>query len=229
MNYLQFIKRSVLKTGIHFPNKILILFNILRSGKVIKQFSNKKILRTRLDLYKYINHDILKNEAIDYLEFGVYKGHSIGDWVTLNKREDSRFIGFDSFLGLPSDWKKLSGTLQKGSFTTNGEIPLPLIQDERVKFIKGFFQDTLDSFLKQFEFKNQLVINLDADLYSSTLYVLTILDKYIQRGTIIIFDEFSSGDECGALLDYSNSYLREFEIIAVAGTAFQKVVIKMEK
>ena len=229
MNCLQFVKRLILKTGIHFSNKLTILINVLRSGKVIKKFSNKKIFKTRHDLYKYLNNDLLKNEKIDYLEFGVYQGHSMGDWITLNKNRSSRFIGFDSFTGLPSDWIKLSGTLSKGCFTTYGEIPLHLIQDERVKFVKGFFQDTLDLFLKKFEFRNQLVINLDADLYSSTLYVLTLLNKHIQPDTIIIFDEFTSGDECGALIDYSNSYLREFEVIAVAGKAFQQVAIKMKR
>jgi hypothetical protein len=229
MNSLQFIKRLILKTGYQFPNKTSILINILQSGRVLKKFINKKILRTRLDLYKYLNNDILKNGKIDYLEFGVYQGHSIGDWIKLNTNKSSRFVGFDSFTGLPSDWTKLSGTLSKGYFTTYGEIPLHLMKDERVKFIKGFYQETLDPFLDRFEFRNQLVINIDADLYTSTLYVLTILNKHIHPDTIIIFDEFTSGDECGALIDYSDSYLREYEVIAAAGKTFQQVAIKIRK
>lgn len=229
MNFLQFVKRLILKSGYHFPSKLSILINILQSGRILNKFSNKKTLKTRLDLYKYLNNDLLKNEKIDYLEFGVYQGHSMGDWITLNTNKFSRFVGFDSFTGLPSDWTKLSGTLSKGYFTTKGEIPLHLLEDERVKFTKGFFQDTLDPFLTRFEFKNQLVINIDADLYASTLYVLTILNKHINPDTIIIFDEFTSGDECGALADYSDSYLREFEVIAVAGKTYQQVAIKIRK
>ncbi|MBK7626720.1 MAG: hypothetical protein IPJ16_05890 [Bacteroidales bacterium] len=151
------------------------------------------------------------------------------DWLTINKNEFSRFFGFDSFVGLPTDWSKLSGTKQKGCFTTYGEIPYELTLDKRVSFVKGTFQETLVSFIKQVELQEQLVINLDADLYTSTLYVLATLDKYIHPGTIIIFDEFTSGDECRALVDYSGSFLREYEIIAVSGISFQKVAIKIIK
>jgi hypothetical protein len=196
---------------------------------MLSEFKFKKTLPTRTDLYKYLNDSFVTDETIDYLEFGVYKGRSMRDWLTINKSESSRFFGFDSFVGLPTNWSKLSGIKQKGYFTTSGEIPYELTSDKRVRFVKGTFQDTLDFFLKQVDLKGQLVINLDADLYTSTLYVLATLDKHIRPGAIIIFDEFTSGDECRALVDYSGSFLREYEIIAVAGISFQKVAIRIKK
>jgi len=52
----------------------------------------------------------------------------------------------------------------------------PIVDDNRVILIKGIFQETLEPFLKQFKFKNRLVINFDADLYSSTLFVLLTIN-----------------------------------------------------
>jgi hypothetical protein len=76
------------------------------------------------------------------------------------------------------------------------------------------FQETLTSFLIKNRIKNRLVINMDADLYTSTLYVLTKLDEIIVPGTIIFFDEFSSVlSEFRALDDYTSAYLREYRLL----------------
>ena len=76
------------------------------------------------------------------------------------------------------------------------------------------------------ELKNQqLVINLDGDLYSSTLFCLTKLDSIISKGTIIRFDEFSSlEDEWVALRDYARSYYRDFEIIASSSDRWHTII-----
>ena len=63
---------------------------------------------------------MLKECAIDYLEFGVYRGASIRAWVGLSAHKESRFIGFDSFEGLPERW---SGSLGAGAFDAGGNIP----------------------------------------------------------------------------------------------------------
>ena len=90
-----------------------------------------------------------------------------------------------------------------------------MFDDARIILIKGWFQDSLVPFLKEYEPKNRLVIHCDADLYSSTLYALTIFDAYITPGTIIIFDEFFTvGHECRALEDYTSSYNREYKVLA---------------
>jgi len=72
---------------------------------------------------------------------------------------------------------------------------------------------------------SQLIINLDADLYSSTLYCLTQLDPIIEKDTIIRFDEFSSlEDEWLALRDYARSYYRDFEIIASSSDRWHTII-----
>jgi hypothetical protein len=93
---------------------------------------------------------------ITYLEFGVSSGRSLKWVVASNTDPDSRFIGFDTFHGLPEDW----GRVRKGSFTTGGNPPE--IDDPRVSFRIGLFADTLPEFLRANDFGDRLlVVHLD--------------------------------------------------------------------
>jgi len=170
------------------------------------------MLHDRDALFPFLD-DKLGPDPITYLEFGVQRGNSMRKWVGLNQHPDSTFHGFDTFEGLPEDW---NARWPKGSFSTNGVTPD--IDDPRVKFHKGLFQDTLRPFLaEQGEFGSRLVINMDADLYSSTLYVLCELDRVMPAGTVILFDEFQSYlHEFRAWHDYSTAYGRTFTFLGFA-------------
>src|SRR5262249_37190137 len=115
----------------------------------------------RLELYEYVNREILKLAPIDYLEFGVFKGESIFNWMELNPDPASRFVGFDTFTGLPETWDRISSSRPSGDFDVGGQIPRT--NDNRVQFVKGLFQDTLPGFLEHFEPTNPLVIHNDSD------------------------------------------------------------------
>jgi len=171
---------------------------------------------SRKKLYSHINSNI-NNAAISYYEFGVFEGASIKYWSSLNSNKDSLFFGFDTFSGLPESWDNFTGGLKKGFFDTQGQ--LPNIDDERVSFCKGLFQDTLPKFLETYDSDNVLVVNIDADLYSSTLFVLTQLHCFLKKGSIIIFDEFSSVlHEFRAFEDYCSAYNVKFEVVASSKT-----------
>jgi len=83
---------------------------------------------------------------------------------------------------LPED----GGEWTKGQFDVAGRVPV--IADERVSFQVGWFNETLPAFL--IPPHKQLVLNLDADLYSSTALVLGHLRDRIVIGTYLYFDEF---------------------------------------
>ena len=170
-------------------------------------------LHDKSRLYEYINKHVLHECPIDYLEFGVYKGNSIRNWATLNRNAKSRFFGFNSFEGLPEHWNRQH---TKGTFDTGGQIPV--IDDARVQFVKGWFQDKLPEFLKTFTPHHRLVIHNDSDLYSSTLYILARLDEIAISGTVLMFDEFSSPlHEFRAFNDYIGSFRRSVKLIAICG------------
>ena len=150
--------------------------------------------------------------GVDYLEFGVWKGRSLDYWTKLNRDPESRFIGFDTFTGLPEDWDI---TNPAGTFDVQGHVPR--IDDSRVSFVAGLFQKTLPSFIETFRPRGQLVVHFDCDLYSATLYVLAKLDHLIAPGTILMFDEF--GDvrhEFRAYHDYSASHMRECKLVSAS-------------
>ena len=139
-------------------------------------------VESRVNVYDQVI-EILRDQPILYLEFGVWQGRSIRYWSERLSNPQSQFHGFDSFEGLPESWNML---FKKGLFSTHGRIPE--IDDPRVKFFKGWFEDTLPRY--QPPPHGQLVINIDADLYSSTRVVLNALKSQISVGTYIYFDEF---------------------------------------
>jgi hypothetical protein len=187
------------------------------------------IFGNRYLLYEWLNTVLLRNCAIDYLEFGVYKGDSIRCWSELNRASDSRFWGFDTFTGLPETWDSFSKAMKDGHFDVAGATPN--IGDRRVSFVKGLFQKTLGSFLNSFDPAGQLIIHIDADIYSATLYVLTYMNGFFKPGTIIIFDEFSSAlHEFRALEDYCAAYLRTYQVLAVVRSGadyYSQIAIRM--
>jgi O-methyltransferase len=161
-----------------------------------KQFESSDFFRPRRNygdrmkgfqkvLEKY---NLQSDTAIIYLEFGVASALSFTWWLTNSKNKDSRFYGFDTFEGLPEDW----GFFYKKGAMSHGVTQL---DDNRHQFIKGLFQDTLTNFIEEnvVELKSEKrkIIHMDADLFSSTLFVLSQLYPYLHKGDVIIFDEFN--------------------------------------
>jgi|SRR5271166_268905 len=163
----------------------------------------------RYQLYELVSKkENLAETPIDYLEFGVYEGTSFKWWLANNHNPSSGFFGFDTFTGLPETW----GHLPKGTFSTGGRVPQ--LQDGRCRFVVGLFQDTLYGFLQETDLDRRLVIHLDADLYSSTLYVLATLAPKLKKGDIIIFDELRDVlHEFRAFLDFSLAFRIAYDVL----------------
>ena len=171
---------------------------------------------TRMPLHEHVAQ-LVAGGPIAYLEFGVWQGETFRRWLTLNGDPGSRFVGFNSFEGLPEDWE---GGRSKGTFSTGGKAPT--IDDPRGRFVVGWFQDTLYDFLKSFDVSCQLVVHVDCDLYSSTLFVLCALDRHMPPGTLVIFDDFHSLlHEFAAWLDYRRSFNRTWEPVALVAKGSQ--------
>jgi len=176
----------------------MMVYGILRREfpelKTVPVFSNREQLWA-LGLEGIQGRD----RAITYVEFGVYRGDSIRHFAQANANPESLFVGLDSFEGLPEKWGT-RGTV--GQFNVEGQIPK--IDDSRVRFLKGWFQNTWDQLQALIEGRNNLVVHYDADLYSSTLFTLARIDSLGLPYTAF-FDEFT-GEETRALYNYKESF-----------------------
>ncbi|MGP8077616.1 MAG: class I SAM-dependent methyltransferase [Thermoplasmata archaeon] len=187
-----------------YSYRLDVLNRNARVGAWVRAHADLPTFSDRQALYRFVNETRFQGGAIDLLEFGVGGGRSLRWWSEVNASPDSRFVGFDTFEGIPEDW--LPG-FPKGSFSQQGKIPQ--FEDRRVSIQKGLFQDTLPRFLEKFPGRRNLVVHHDSDLYSSTLYCLTKMNDVCTPGTVLVFDEFTVPlEEFRAYEDYLQSYRR---------------------
>jgi len=114
-----------------------------------------------------------------WLEFGVCSGRTIN---YISQFTTDKVYGFDSFEGLPEKWRD---GFDKGHFNLHGYLPNVR---GNVRLIKGWFNETLVPFIQQHN-KKISFLHMDADLYSSTKYILDTLKDYIDKDCVVVFDE----------------------------------------
>jgi O-methyltransferase len=170
----------------------------------------------RYELYNHvINSENLS--SIYYIEFGVAEGQSFKWWVNNIKSKDSKFAGFDTFSGLPEDW----GSFKKGDMSAHDSFP-DVNNDERCQFIKGIFQETVPPFLRDFKTDLRKVIHMDADIYTSTLFALTMIGPYLNKDDIIMFDEFNVPmHEFKAFSEFLSSFYVKVKLIGAVNNYYQ--------
>ena len=138
-----------------------------------------------------------------------------------NKNAESRFYGFDTFEGLPEKW---------GYFFKDGDMSaqVPDLIDQRGMFYKGLFQDTLVPFLANGNVvkEKRKVIHLDADLFSSTLFSLSMLYPYLGKGDIVFFDEFNvPSHEFLAYKIFTESFYVDLQLLGAVNNFYQAAFI----
>jgi hypothetical protein len=187
----KWIKKQLTRAGAALParvvNAVRAAANYLEVGRWMHErgFDVPLYVKNRLGLFELVASEAGPGKVL-CLEFGVFQGLSLGQWINVLQGADFEIHGFDSFEGLPETF-----TLHyagKGHFSTAGL--LPAIDNPRVTLHKGWFEDTVPGFTVPKH--DLLVINMDADLYSSTILVLRALRPHIVPGTFIHFDDFSA-------------------------------------
>ncbi len=146
---------------------------------VENSFGRARVLYSREAVLRLALGQVDANRPGLYLEFGVYKGATIN---LIASTVPSAVHGFDSFEGLPEDWRDGH---DKGEFRV---AVLPTVR-ANVTLHKGWFSDTLPPFLDK-ERESVCFLHVDCDLYSSTKTVFSLLADRLVPGTIIVFDEY---------------------------------------
>jgi hypothetical protein len=143
--------------------------------------------------------------AGDLLEAGVWRGGmTVLMKAVLRAYGDARNVWVvDSFEGLPDPdrahdsfgWNEGAMAISlpevRGNFARYGLL------DDRVKFVKGFFSDTLPTA----PIGQLAVLRVDADLYESTKDVLVNLYPKLSPGGFAIFDDYQNLKDCQRAID----------------------------
>jgi O-methyltransferase len=177
----------------------------------------------RYHLYEAIKkQEDLSSQSVDYFEFGVASGSSFKWWLQNNTNASSRFFGFDTFEGLPEKW----GPFEKGAMAHSLETLN--ITDQRACFYKGLFQQTLIPFLEQYDSRNRKLIHIDSDLFSSAIFTMSQLYRFLKPGDILLFDEFAVPQhEFLAFKIFTESFYVGYEVIGAANN-YLFVAIKIK-
>lgn len=93
-------------------------------------------------------------------------------------------ISFDSFRGLPEDWRP---DFPAGRFS---ELEMPTIVGATI--VPGWFEDTLPYYDWP---ADVALVHVDCDLYSSTITALIAISDRLREGCIIVFDEWHGYDD----------------------------------
>lgn len=218
MSRRTFVLNNFYRVGLANSHRLQKLAYAIRLSDLLKN-SNCPRFSDRFQMYDHVFSRLgLDGLSLQYLEFGVFEGESIAYWLSKNTDPASKFYGFDSFEGLPEDWYP---GMERGAFNLSGK--LPDIADSRVSFVKGWFNKTLPSFVEDVRRDDsaQIVLHLDADLYSSTYYVLNCLyfKGFIDKGTVLIFDEAIvasvANTEFRAFYDFMDAMSLPYEVLAI--------------
>ena len=214
----------VIPSGLfHFAGYMSRLSKWIRKHKGIEFsdfYTSKHNYAKRLELFEHVISTEKLDGAIDYLEFGVSKGVSFRWWLERIQHQEACFYGFDTFSGLPEDW----GPFKAGDMD-NGNEP-PEIEGDRHTFYQGLFQQTLIPFLAEYKSTKRKVIHMDADIYSATLYVLTLITPYLKPGDIIFFDEFNVPmHEFKAFTEWQKAFYVNVKVLGSVNNFYQTAFI----
>ncbi|HVZ18335.1 MAG TPA: class I SAM-dependent methyltransferase [Terriglobales bacterium] len=178
---------------------------------VRQNMQNARVVNDRFELLRFGMQTAPREGLV--LEFGVMKGRSIRCIAECTSR---MVDGFDSFEGLPCDWR--GGREAKGTFSTKGKLPkVP----DHVRLHAGWFDATLPPFLAAHK-EDVAFLHVDCDIYESTQTVFQQLGPRLKPGAVIVFDEYFNypgwrQHEFKAFQEFIEASGRSYEYIGFSG------------
>lgn len=207
-----FIEKQLLRRSVLLIRKTPYNEEKRNEGRDWPLFGYTMVGHKRLDNVRKCIEDVIRNDVPgDLVEAGAWRGGTaIFMRAILRAYEDEcRNVWVaDSFEGMPLPLNKDDGwDLSKVGYL---KVPLDQVKsnfrkfgllDERVRFLKGWFRDTLSSA----PIKEIAVLRLDGDMYSSTMDSLQSLYHKINHDGYIIIDDYYSWRSChNAVNDFRN-------------------------
>ena len=190
----------------------------------------------RLDNLHFCVEDVIaRGVPGDLMETGVWRGGAVilmRAILKANGVTDRLVWAADSFAGLPPADPARYPMDAPSKFDRYDELAVSLedvqrnfrrydLLDDQVRFLKGWFRDTLPGA----PVERLAVLRLDGDLYESTHDALTHLYPKLERGGYVIIDDFGDIPVCNqAVTDYRVAHGITEEIIPIdwAGVFWRK-------
>jgi len=208
-----------------------------RHGLAFPLHAETMVGRDRLDNVQSIVETVL-DEAIggDIVETGVWRGGTVIFMRALLKAYgvlDRTVWVCDSFQGLPEpdptryphdETMQIDDAGTRSMFDGLLSVPADTVRanfarygllDDQVRFLEGWFSDTLpDAPIEQIA-----VLRLDGDLYESTMDALVNLEPRVAPGGFVVVDDYGSIGACQqAVTDYREQHGIDDEIHIVDWT-----------
>ena len=205
-------------------------------GRDLPLYADTMIGLKRLENIEFCFNEIIKNKIEgDFIETGVWRGGAtifMKALLDLEGITNRKVWIADSFEGLPKpnaekyeadkddklykyDSLRISEEVVRQNF-----IKYNLL-DNNVKFLKGWFKDTLPVA----PIEKLALLRLDGDMYESTMDGLVNLYPKLSKGGYIIVDDYNAIEGCKkAITDYRNKHNITSEIFTIdwAGIYWKK-------
>ena len=153
----------------------------------------------------------------DIIELGVWRGNNlifikkVADYFNLKKK----IFGYDWFEGL-KEFGKNDIKLNKRKYKGNKNFIKKLIEDQKLSKMY-LIDDDVKNFETHFDKKQKFcLVYLDLDLYKPTKEVLEIIDKYLVKNGLIVFDQAQKKEWVGekkALIEFCVKNKNKYRII----------------
>jgi hypothetical protein len=180
-------------------------------GRDWPPYAETMVGRARLESVRRCAEQVLAEGVPgDFAECGVWRGGVVAVLraVLAAAGDGERVVwAADSFEGLPApevpedDGYDLSGVplLAVGLEQVQANLERYGLLDERIRFLRGWFCDTLPTA----PIERLALLRVDGDLYKSTMDVLVALEPKVSPGGFVIIDDYGSWEPCRrAVHDY---------------------------
>lgn len=220
----------------NIKNKIQGFINKRYYALIHYRGERRKIIDYSLKLKKTNDMKLLINEAYqiymvtkatekiegDIAEVGVYMGGSAK--MICKAKGDKTLYLFDTFEGLPEVMEiDKKATYYKGRYSASYEFVKESFNDEKnVKIYKGFFPDTAGPIKdKKFSY-----VNLDVDIYESTLNCLKYFYPRMSKGGVITSHDYITDGEDGGVKKAFDEFFRNKSEPIILMSGSQCLVVK---
>jgi 2-polyprenyl-3-methyl-5-hydroxy-6-metoxy-1,4-benzoquinol methylase len=199
-------------------------------GRDWPRFAFTMIGKARMrNLREAVQTILRENVQGDLLEAGVWRGGACIYMRGILKAygETSRRVWVaDSFAGLPPPDSKKYPPDKGDIYHTFNELVVPVEQvranfesygllDEQVKFLKGWFKDSL----RRAPVRQLALLRLDADMYESTIQILEAMYWRVSPGGFVIVDDYILAGCREAVHDFRDQHNIQSQLMKVDGTA----------